>query len=223
MALSCCSNRFAFRLMAVLLLSGCATAPVPEPQPEEPDGASEVEQLIPDPESAVAIATVGTEELTEEQYGRFMRAAVALQSGSAELAAGMFGELIEEVPDLAAAHANLGTALMMLEDDDNARQAFERAVALEPSLSATQVQLGVLYRRAGEFEKAEAAYNEALAYDPDNRYAHLNVGILYDLYLQKPQLALKHYQRFQDLSGEPDEEVSLWIEDLKQRISRRHL
>lgn len=99
-----------------------------------------------------------------------------------------------------------------------AQTKLQSLVADQPGLAAAQNNLGVAYRRAGEFQKAKAAYEAALAADPDNRNAHLNLGILYDVYLQQPEQALAHYQRYQALSDQPDKEVSLWIADLKQRL-----
>lgn len=87
-----------------------------------------------------------------------------------------------------------------------------------PGLAAAHNNLGVIYRRSGRFKEAEQQYNAALSANGDSRDAHLNLGILYDIYLQQPAKALEHYERYQQLSTEPDEDVALWITDLERRL-----
>lgn len=99
-----------------------------------------------------------------------------------------------------------------------AEQTLSELVAEEPEFAAAHNNLGIVYRKRGEFSKAESAYKAALSAAPNNAKAHLNLGILYDIYLQKPNLALAHYQDYQKLSKESDKEVALWIADLKQRL-----
>lgn len=156
--------------------------------------------------------------LTPAQQTTFQEGAAALTAGRANKAVQIFKQLVKADPTLAAAHANLGTALMMRGDDALAASAFARATALDPTLATAWVRLGVLRAHSGQFDKAEAAYKAALAQDPDNRYAHLDLGILYDKYLQKPRQALAQYKRFQKLSDQPDKEVARWIKNLKQRL-----
>lgn len=197
------SSRNLFAALAgALLLVGCATGPAPDAG----EGADQSE------------SGDQADGLSQAQKSAFERGGAALESGNADLAVNIFEDLIETDPELAPAHANLGTALMMRGDEALAISSFERAVALEPELVEAQVRLGVLYRRDGRFDKAEAAYQAALRADDEHRNAHLNLGILYDVYLQRPEQALKHYERFQALSAEPDEEVAIWIADLKQRL-----
>lgn len=200
MASSTCNKQLALCLVAGLL-TGCAIMPS---QPTA-DG-----QMAP---------RQGTQPgLSKAQMATFKEGATALAAGNADRAVAIFQRLTKAAPGVAAVHANLGTALMMRGDYALAAAAFERATALNPDLVEAYVRLGVARRHIGQFQKAEAAYKAALARDPDNRYAHLNLGILYDVYLQKPQQALAHYQRFQKLSAKPDKEVAKWIRHLKQRL-----
>jgi hypothetical protein len=59
---------------------------------------------------------------------------------------------------------------------------------------------------------------KAVTASPDYALAHYNLGVLNELYLQRLDLALQHFERYQELSGE-DEQVSKWIADLKRRIT----
>jgi tetratricopeptide (TPR) repeat protein len=65
--------------------------------------------------------------------------------------------------------------------------------------------------------EAEAAYMKAVTADPDYALAHYNLGVLNELYLQRLDLALQHFERYQDLGGD-DEQVTKWIADLKRRL-----
>lgn len=201
MALLRLSKHLALVAGVAMLAAGCAVAPGPGP---DQDGTA----------SKPARAT----GMSSDQAARFESGASALRAGNAERAAEVFDALAREVPGLAEAHANLGTARMLQSRDDEARAAFEKAVELEPGLTEALIRLGVLYRRDGQFRKAEQAYKAALNAEPENRYANLNLGILYDVYLRRPQQALTHYERFQALSEQPDDEVALWIADIKQRL-----
>lgn len=201
MALSACNKQTyaALTLIGAMVLAGCAVTPPPT------SGGAQT--------GAVADADLG-----DAQRAQFERGANALRAGNAQLAADIFTDLVRLAPGAAAVYANLGTARMMQGHDDEAMAALKSAVDLNPDLATAQLRLGVLYRRAGEFKQAENAYQAALRADPENRYAHLNLGILYDVYLRQPAQALTHYERFQALSSQPDDEVAIWIADVKRRL-----
>lgn len=165
---------------------------------------------------APAGTDAGAAGLSQSQQALFARGASALRAGNAERATEIFQRLVKAAPELAAAHANLGTALMMRGKKALAKSAYKHAIALNPGLVEAQVRLGVLYRRSGQYAKAEAAYKAALARQPDNRYAHINLGILYDVYLRQPAKAVRHYKRFRELSEQPDQEVARWIKAIQQ-------
>ncbi|MES1944889.1 hypothetical protein PC39_12259 [Salinisphaera sp. PC39] len=194
-------TRGAAALTAVALLAGCAgLGRGDKPEPTQAESA------------APAVA------LPAEDRTAFDEAVAALRAGDNETAESRFAALAQRHPELAEAHANRGLAALRAGDDETAREAMARAVELEPDNAAWQNRLGVLLRRAGEFERAEAAYEAALDADGDYPPAHLNLGILYDIYLQRPQEALSHYQQYQTLAGQPDDEVALWIADLERRL-----
>ena len=63
---------------------------------------------------------------------------------------------------------------------------------------------------------------KAINADPNYALAHYNLGVLNELYLQRLDVALQHFEHYQLLSGD-DKQVTKWIADLKRRIdvSRR--
>jgi hypothetical protein len=48
--------------------------------------------------------------------------------------------------------------------------------------------------------------------------AHYNLGVLNELYLQRLDAALQHFERYQALAG-GDRQVEKWIADLKRRVA----
>jgi len=83
-------------------------------------------------------------------------------------------------PESSRAYDNLGLALDMLGQTDEARQAFEKGVQLnrklpEPSAWPPQ-DLGALLLRMQQFKEAEAALREALRYDSEVPMAHYHLG-----------------------------------------------
>ncbi len=79
---------------------------------------------------------------------------------------------------------------------------------------------GILLRENGEFKKAEEDYLRSIAIKPDFPEAFLNLGILYELYLGKPEDALKRYKEYVQLGGKR-EDVLVWIDILEKRMSTK--
>ena len=76
----------------------------------------------------------------------------------------------------------------------------------------------MLLRRNGRFIEAEAAYLKAVTASPDYALAHYNLGVLNELYLQRLDAALQHFESYQRLAGS-DKQVEKWIADLKRRVA----
>ncbi len=75
----------------------------------------------------------------------------------------------------------------------------------------------MLLRRQGKFVEAESAYLKAVTASPDYALAHYNLGVLNELYLQRLDAALQHFERYQEIEGE-DKQVTKWIVDLRRRL-----
>jgi len=61
---------------------------------------------------------------------------------------------------------------------EEAREAYERALALDPGVADAHVNLGRLLHKAGELGRAEPHYREAARLDPDDPTPHFNLGVL---------------------------------------------
>jgi len=127
-------------------------------------------------------------------------------------------QFVLEYPHFPGAYVNL--AIVYEHDDrhDEALAALDQALAINPAHATANNQLGIVLRKQGKFAEAEQAYLRALETDPDYALAHRNLGVLLDLYLHRPAEALQHYQRYQELSAEPDATVGRWIIDLQRRV-----
>ncbi|HEY6867968.1 MAG TPA: tetratricopeptide repeat protein [Candidatus Eisenbacteria bacterium] len=61
---------------------------------------------------------------------------------------------------------------------EQAREAYERALALDPNLPDAHVNLGRLFQLHGERGRAEPHYREAVRLSPDDPTPHFNLGVL---------------------------------------------
>ena len=59
---------------------------------------------------------------------------------------------------------------------------------------------------------------KAVTARPDYALAHYNLGVLNELYLQRLDVALQHFEIYQSLVSE-DKQVEKWIADLKRRVA----
>ncbi|WP_334078422.1 tetratricopeptide repeat protein [Microbulbifer sp. M83] len=147
-----------------------------------------------------------------------------LESGDAAAAEKRLLGLTAEWPELSGLWLNLGIVQRHLEKYTEAEQSLRSAIAANDDNVFAWNTLGALLRDRGQFDAAEQHYRGALERWPDFAAAHRNLGILYDLYLQRPQEALQHYRRAQELhqlrdpEQEPDRQLAGWIVDLERRL-----
>jgi Tfp pilus assembly protein PilF len=181
------------------LLAGCATLPGSDRAAEPGAGA----QQAAAPAAALTL------------YEQAVSSMAAGDDIEAEL---RFGEFLLRYPDFPGAHVNMAILKARAGDDLQAEASLERALAIAPQHAAALNQLGMLRRRQGRFMDAEVAYEAAAAADPAYALPHYNLGVLNELYLQRLEAALGHFQKYQELGGD-DEQVEKWIVDLERRIA----
>ena len=186
--------------LGALLLCACsATAPKPVPAATAPVAAP---APPPVPDAVLAAWAQALGAMKRQDWSAAETALQALNNGN---------------PDLPGPAVNLGIVYVHLNRTADARRMFESAVARWPGFAPAQHQLGLLLRAQGEFEAADAAFAKALAADPGYALACYDRAVLNELYLQRPQVALEHYERFQRLQPIADAQVARWIEDLRRR------
>ena len=177
--------------LSALLLAGCATSPGRE-----------------------SIESRGVPHKAQTLYEQAVASMEAGDTIDAEL---RFQEFLLAYPDFPGAYVNLAIIFAGRGDDQAAENSLTDALIIDSQHPVALNQLGMLQRRQGKFLQAEAAYLKAVTVRPDYALAHYNLGVLNDLYLQRLDAALQHYERYQEIAGE-DNMVSKWIVDLKRRI-----
>ena len=201
-------DRAALRLTLLgiaVVAAGCASS---GSAPDVSD-RGRTEQVAFDPRAA---------EVPPEAQTMYEQAVAVMASGDFLDAELRLKEFLLQYPGYPGAHVNLAIIHVNNEDDEAAQQAVDAALAVDPDYAPALNQLGMLLRRNGKFLEAEAAYLKAVTASPDYALAHYNLGVLNELYLQRLDSALQHYERYQQIVGE-DEQVEKWITDLRRRVS----
>jgi tetratricopeptide (TPR) repeat protein len=102
----------------------------------------------------------------------FTRAMKAIQDRDYEAAAAAFAQGLDTEPDNATARVSYARALYLTNRKTDARQALERAVALQPDNTLGLFLLGVLSDEAGDAAGAENYYQRVLEHEPGHGGAH---------------------------------------------------
>ena len=165
-----------------------------------------------------AAAGPGAVDVPPEALTMYEQAVAVMASGDFVDAELRFKEFLLQYPGYPGAHVNLAIIHSNNNNHDAAREAVDTALALDPDYAPALNQLGMLLRRNGKFLEAEAAYLKAVTASPDYALAHYNLGVLNELYLQRLDSALQHFERYQEIVGE-DEQVEKWITDLQRRVA----
>ena len=199
--------RYGLALFAcsVVLLAGCATGP----------GSKRVSSN--DVQMGPGGQRIATGDIPARARTLHEQAVASMAAGDMIDAELRFQEFLLQYPGYPGAHVNLAIIFAGRGDDLAAENSLSDALILDPEHPAALNQLGMLLRRQGNFLRAESAYMKAVTARPDYALAHYNLGVLNDLYLQRLDAALRHYERYQEIAGE-DDQVRKWIVDLKRRI-----
>ena len=200
-----CTNRIRVggALLALLVLAGCG-------------GTGSTQQA---PESREQVGAAGPlREIPPQAQTLYEQATAVMAAGDFVDAELRFKEFVLTYPDYPGAYVNLAIIHANNENNTATREALDAALALDPDYPAALNQLGMLLRKNGNFLEAEAAYLKAVTVSPDYALAHYNLGVLNELYLQRLEIALQHFETYQELVPE-DKQVEKWIADLTRRIA----
>ena len=193
-------------VIGLVMLTGCAA-----------DG-TERRVAAASPANSAAGGPVVTPSTPPAVLALYEQAAAVMAAGDYQEAELRFKEFVLQHPEYPGAHVNLSIIHMHANDDAAAMSALGAALALDPDHPAALNQKGLLHRKNGNFTEAEAAYLKAVTASPDYALAHYNLGVLNELYLQRLDVALHHFEKYQGLVGD-DKQVEKWIADLRRRIA----
>jgi tetratricopeptide (TPR) repeat protein len=103
------------------------------------------------------------------------------------------------------------------ESQNKAREAYEKALAVDPAYRPALNNLGVIAMQAGKTDDAIGYFERVIKTDEKFADAHLNLGILYQDFKNDPMRAYYHYQRYVDLDGPRSDEVKKWIQEMQKK------
>lgn len=106
----------------------------------------------------------------------FLAGAVAARTSRLELAFDLISIAIYRTPDRALYFAGLGSLLMMMEDNEGAQSALEKALELDPELPVAHSNLAGYFHRRSRYAEAMRHADRALEIDPNCAGAHVNRG-----------------------------------------------
>jgi tetratricopeptide (TPR) repeat protein len=159
-------------------------------------------------------------EVPGAALAEFERALQAAEQQQWQHALEMFGDLWLAYPALSGPALNAALVCRQQGDSEAAGQWFERALQSNPDNAVAHTEYAVQLRQEGEFERAQQHYLAALESDEHYARAHYNLAILYDLYMNNKADALRHFKRYQVLSGTENRQVNGWIADLERQQRR---
>jgi len=203
--------------IALAFLAGCATGRRVKPQP-----AAELPPVAEGPTVArledgrQGFVIRETPDMDAQSRGSFERAVALMNDGDYEQAAGLLEQVIEKAPEVTAPYIDLALAYEHIGKTDQAEEYLQLALRLFPAHPVASNEYGLLLRKSGRFAEARQVYEETLAAFPEYLPAHRNLGILCDLYLGDAACALDQYGIYSE-AAPGDEQVKLWIADLRMR------
>ncbi len=172
-------------------------------------------------ETEAAIGFTITEEarIRNDVRTDYDRALLLLQGDDSARAIALLEKVAADAPGLSAPNIDLGIAYHRQGDLAAAEAALGRALEANPNHPIALNELGIVYRKTGRFEEARKSYEAALAVYSGFHYARRNLAVLCDLYLADLECALENYEAYMQ-TVPADDEASIWIADVKSRMSR---
>jgi tetratricopeptide (TPR) repeat protein len=124
---------------------------------------------------------------------------VALQKNRAYEAVELIQTAITLRPHESAYHCNLGNALQMLGDGDEALKCFSTAIDLNPTDIESWVRKGDILSSQKKWDAALQCYDHALQHQPSQAHIHCNKGVTLEK-LQRFEEALHAYEQAIDIA-----------------------
>ena len=103
--------------------------------------------------------------------------------------------VLEQDPEHAAAHINLGTLYYNRQDYRLSEKHYRAAIEVDPRYALAYFDLGNVLDETGRVAEAIQAYNTALQLAPTYGDAHYNVALAYEK-VREPRKALKHWRAY---------------------------
>ncbi|WP_067737526.1 O-linked N-acetylglucosamine transferase, SPINDLY family protein [Novosphingobium naphthalenivorans] len=139
--------------------------------------------------AALAALEAANNNPSQQQFDAMV---AAYKSGRMSDAAQQGHTLAEAFPRSHGVHNLLGAALLALNDNAGAEQAFRRAIEADPNHPASYNNLAISLRKQDRPDEAEAIYREVIARKPDYADAQYNLGNLLQI-AERDEEAAEHF------------------------------
>lgn len=116
-------------------------------------------------------------------------------------------------------YVNLGNALAMKQDYENALKIYDIAIEKNPDYILAYFNKALALTQKGDLDKAMELYKKVLEMDPDYEGAYRNIGIIYYI-SENYEQALPYFEKFVSLTKDDQLKASVQydIETIKKRI-----
>lgn len=132
----------------------------------------------------------------------------------------LFSRYVEQYPERAYGHHNLGCAYLDKAGDLNmAEKEFEKTLALDPFFPRLRTQLGYIQLLRGDYAGAIRHYNEAIVQNPFDAEAHLNRATALDR-IGRYEDAVADYKRFLAIPGNDLAEARIHAAERVRELSQ---
>lgn len=103
-------------------------------------------------------------------------------------------EMVAERPYDPTVQNDLGNLLMLADREDEAAEAYRRALEIDDTHRAARFNLGLLLQSRGEHSEAVQHFDTLLELDPRHAWAHYQKGVSHERLGQR-KAAIRHYAR----------------------------
>ena len=110
---------------------------------------------------------------------QFRRGQRYISKGRFKKAAAAYRKAISIEPKIAAAHDNLGAALIALGDLTGAIASYKQAISIDPNDSIPHCNLGSVLDDKGDLDGAITSYKQAISIDPNHTSARKGLAAAY--------------------------------------------
>ena len=163
------------------------------------------------------------QQLTTNQLTDYKNALYALKQNQLTKAKNILLNLIEEHPNLAGPHANLGIIYYKLDNIKLASTHLTKAIKLNPSNPYAHNTLALISKTEGNFTQAEKHLLIAINNKDDYAKAHFNLALLYDIYFHKIKESIHHYRKYLVILADKDlddKKTRNWLEQLENSLKK---
>jgi Flp pilus assembly protein TadD len=196
-------------VMGAFLIVGCNATT----KPQRPVANIQIQE-------AVGFTITEEVKISESVRLEYYEALNYLRDGQLERGIDILETVAEAAPLVTAPRIDLGMAHHRNGDLKAAESNLLKALELNANHPVAHNELGIIYRKTGRFKEAKQRYEAAIAVYPGYHHARRNLAILCDLYLGDLDCALHQYEAYM-ATVPADEEASMWIADLRNRMAAR--